>query len=262
MILKPMTIDIDEYPAPLRPYLGGAKLYDSSCSPKARVIFIDKDSGYFLKIAPASELGLEYELTRYFYSKGLSANVAEYFFDNEQGWLLTEKIHGDDCTAAKYLEQPKRLCDTLAERLALLHSLDHAGCPARNHTERYLLKTNLNYQDGRYDSSLFPDNWGYASPEEAYDVVKTKGSLLQTDTLLHGDYCLPNIILDNWRFSGFIDLGSGGVGDRHVDLFWGVWTLDFNLKTDKYRRRFFDAYGRGKVDEEKLRLIAACEVFG
>jgi kanamycin kinase len=125
-----------------------------------------------------------------------------------------------------------------------------------------LLNANHNYQDGHYDIPLFPDNWGYASPEEAYDVVKTKGSLLQTDTLLHGDYCLPNIILDKWRFSGYIDLDSGGVGDRHVDLFWGAWTLDFNLKTDKYRRRFFDAYGRGKVDEEKLRLIAACEVFG
>lgn len=85
---------------------------------------------------------------------------------------------------------------------------------------------------------------------------------MQTDTLLHGDYCLPNIILDNWKFSGFIDLDSGGVGDRHVDLFWGLWTLNYNLKTDKYSRRFVDAYGSDKVDIEKLRLIAAIEVFG
>jgi kanamycin kinase len=262
MILKPITIDIEEYPASLHPYLRGAKLYDSSCSPNARVIFIDKDNGYFLKIAAAKDLERECELTRYFHSKGLSANVAEFLFDDEHGWLLTEKIRGDDCTAAKYLGQPKRLCDTLAERLALLHSMDHTGCPARNHTERYLLNADQNYRDGHYDISLFPDNWGYDSPEEAYEVVKTKGRLLQTDTLLHGDYCLPNIILENWRFSGFIDTGSGGVGDRHVDLFWGAWTLYFNLKTDKYRRRFYDAYGRGKVDEEKLRLIAACEVFG
>lgn len=92
--------------------------------------------------------------------------------------------------------------------------------------------------------------------------MKAKRSLLRTDTLLHGDYCLPNVIFDHWEFSGFVDLGNGGVGDAHVDLFWGAWTLTFNLKTDAYRQRFFDAYGRDKVDEEKLRLVAACEVFG
>ena len=69
-------------------------------------------------------------------------------------------------------------------------------------------------------------------------------------------------MLDNWNFSGFIDLGNGGVGERHVDLFWGAWTLNFNLGTDEYRARFLDAYGRDKIDEEKLRVIAAAEVFG
>ena len=86
--------------------------------------------------------------------------------------------------------------------------------------------------------------------------------LLAHDTLLHGDYCLPNIMLDEWRFSGFIDVGNGGVGDRHVDLFWGAWTLAFNLKTEAYRERFFDAYGRDKVEDHLLSVVAAAEVFG
>lgn len=38
--------------------------------------------------------------------------------------------------------------------------------------------------------------------------------------------------------------------------------LNFNLKTDKYRNRLFDAYGRDKVDESKLEILAAAEVFG
>ena len=85
---------------------------------------------------------------------------------------------------------------------------------------------------------------------------------LQSKVLLHGDYCLPNIIFDNWKFSGFIDVGNGGVGDRHIDLFWGVWTLWFNLKTNKYQERFLDAYGRDKADETALKIVAAAEVFG
>ena len=66
MKLKAITINIDEYPSELRPFLDGLKLYDSSCSPEARVIFIDKDNGYFLKIGRIADLKSEYELTRYF----------------------------------------------------------------------------------------------------------------------------------------------------------------------------------------------------
>ena len=85
---------------------------------------------------------------------------------------------------------------------------------------------------------------------------------LKADTLLHGDYCLPNILLDNWKFSGFIDLGAAGVGDRHIDLLWGIWTLRFNLGTNAYSQRFLDAYGRDKAQPELLRGMAALEAFG
>ena len=45
--------------------------------------------------------------------------------------------------------------------------------------------------------------------------------------------------------------------------FWGgAWTLWFNLKTNKYHDRFLDAYGRDKIDESLLKVIAAAEVFG
>ena len=68
-------------------------------------------------------------------------------------------------------------------------------------------------------------------------------------------------MLDDWKFSGFIDLDSSGMGDRHTDLFWGIWTLNFNLKTNAFRDRFLDAYGRDVLIPEKLRTVAALEVF-
>ena len=93
-------------------------------------------------------------------------------------------------------------------------------------------------------------------------VAKEGMALLKSDTLIHGDYCLPNFLMKDWSFTGFVDLGASGVGDRHVDLFWGAWTLNFNLKTDKYRDIFFDAYGRELVDPDALRIIGAAEAFG
>ncbi|MDR0883040.1 MAG: aminoglycoside 3'-phosphotransferase [Oscillospiraceae bacterium] len=261
MNLKPIITNTSDFPTQIQPFVTGVKLFDSSCSPEAQVLFADKEQGFFIKSSVKGALEREADLTRWFHGKGLSAAVIAYVSD-EKDWLVTEKVPGDDCIAAKYLEQPERLCDTLAERLALLHSTDFAGCPVQNRTAQYIAKAKQNYHAGICDASLFPDNWGYTSAEEAFSVIGKSSSLLKTDTLLHGDYCLPNIILDNWNFSGFIDVDGGGVGDRHVDLFWGIWTLFFNLKTNQYRQRFIDCYGRDKVDEEYLRIVAACEVFG
>jgi len=259
MTLTPVRIDPGKYPEAVQPYLCGAKTYDSSCSPNARVIFIDRDRGYFLKAAPASFLRGECEMTRYFHDRGLSAEVIRYIEDDAgRGYLLTGKIPGDDCTSQKYLRQPERLCDTLAGCLSHLHSLDTEGCPVPNHTDRYLQRALRNCEAGIADLKY----GDFAAPGEARELIARSHQLLGNDTLLHGDYCLPNIILDNWRLSGFIDLGQGGVGDRHVDLFWGAWTLACNLGTDRYRQRFFDAYGRDRIDGERMRLVAACEVFG
>ena len=85
---------------------------------------------------------------------------------------------------------------------------------------------------------------------------------LESNILMHGDYCLPNIILNNWKLSGFIDLGRGGVGDRNIDVLWVIWTLKYNLGTAQFSDRFIDAYGRDMVDKDKLRCIAAMEMFG
>lgn len=256
-----ITPTLADYPAEFHALLRTSDVYDSSCSPEARVVFIDRDSGYYLKCAPRGTLAREAKLTRYFHGIGLGTKVLSYVSD-ERDWLLTVRVRGEDCTHADYLARPERLAILIGERLRTLHELPTDGCPVPDHTACYLATVEKNYRTGNYDTSHFPDSFGYASAEEAWRVVEQGRHLLRADTLLHGDYCLPNIMLDNWRFSAFIDLGNGGVGDRHVDLFWGAWTLNFNLHTEAYRDCFFDAYGRDKVDLDMLSIVAACEVFG
>ncbi|MBQ3016622.1 MAG: aminoglycoside 3'-phosphotransferase [Clostridia bacterium] len=249
------------FPERLLSFIGDAKVYDSSCSPEARVYYIEKGSGYYLKRNAVGALASEAKMTEFFHTKGLSPAVAEYFTE-DYDWMITERAMGEDCTHADYLSDPTRLCDTIAERLRALHETDFTGCPVMNRTRDYINTVEQNFRTGNYDKSHFPDSFGYRSAEEAYAVFSEGKSALICDTLLHGDYCLPNILLDGWRFSAFIDVGMGGVGERHIDLFWGAWTLLFNLKTDRYRERFFDAYGRDKVDTDIIRVIAAAEVFG
>ena len=249
-------------PSDIESFVRGAKIYDSSCSPEARVYFIDKDNGYYLKRSPLGSLSKEAAMTSYFHSKGLGTDILLYLTDGESDWMLTEKARGEDCTHREYLDDPKRLCDIISEELRKLHETDFTGCPVTNRNESYISLANENFKKGLYDTSYYSEAFGDITAEKAFAILEDGKSGLRADVLLHGDYCLPNIMLDSWKLSSFIDLGNGGVGDRHIDIFWGAWTLNFNLKTDAYRERFFDGYGRDKIDAEMLRVIAATEVFG
>ena len=255
-------INLNEFPEEFHRFLEHATVYDSSCSRAARVYFLDSNEGFYLKCSDPGSLCKEALMDGYFFKKGLGAPEVVKYVQGERDWLLTTCVKGEDCTHESYLADPKRLCDLLATKLRQLHETDFSDCPIKNHTANYIATAERNFRTGEYDSSFFPDNWGFESAKEAIGILEGGKHLLKADTLLHGDYCLPNVMLDDWRFSGFIALGNGGVGDRHVDLFWGAWTLNFNLGTDEFRERFFDAYGRDRIDEDALRVVAAAEVFG
>jgi len=251
---------LDKIPQLFHPLLTGSAVFDSSCSATAQVLRIERGQGLYLKSAAKTSLAQEAAMTGYFHNKGLGPEVLEYISE-DQDWLLTAAVPGDDCIASEYLDQPNRLAETLGSLLRMLHEQDHGGCPIADLSTARLSAAADCYRNRLYDEGLFPDNWGYATAEEAWAEIDLNGQYLQCDTLIHGDYCLPNVILDHWHFSGFIDLGGAGISDRHFDLFWGMWSLGFNLKTDRYLQRFLDAYGREAINEEILRLVAAIEVF-
>ena len=256
---KQICVNLQDFPAPLHGLLEGSAVFDSSCSEAARVWLIDRGEGFFLKTASAGSLEKEAAMTGFFHQKGLGPEVLGYIRE-DRDWLLTRRVPGEDCLDPRHLEDPKWLCDITAELLRQLHETDPTGCPV-DRTADYIATAEENHRLGHYDQSLFPDNWGYDSSEAAWQVVCQTAPVLRHDVLLHGDYCLPNIILKDKKFSGFIDLDSGGLGDRHIDLFWGIWSLEFNLKTDRWKDRFLDAYGRDLVQSELLEGIGAFEVF-
>jgi aminoglycoside phosphotransferase len=59
---------------------------------------------------------------------------------------------------------------------------------------------------------------------DATDCPFGAGSLL-----VHGDYCLPNVIYRNGKLTGFIDLGALGRGEPDVDIAAAVASTTFNF---------------------------------
>lgn len=262
MIRTKTALNLSGYPAEIIPFLAGADIYDSSCSEEARVYFSDKDQGYFLKEATAGFLKPEYLMHDYFHSLGLTSAVKLYETIGDHDFLVTERVPGEDCTHKQYLADTKRLCETIATNLRMLHEQPIADCPIQDRITGYVRSVLNGYASGKYEYDLFKEIWEFPSDQAAWEAAKEGMRSLERNVLMHGDYCLPNIMLKDWKLSGFIDLINGGVGDRHIDVLWGIWTLKYNIGTAKYTDRFIDVYGRDLIDKEKLRCIAAMEMFG
>ncbi|MDY0151629.1 MAG: aminoglycoside 3'-phosphotransferase [Candidatus Cloacimonas sp.] len=244
-----VSISLDTFPAALKPYLQNSSLYDSSCSEDAQTLYIEGAIRAFLKTSKEGSLVREMNMTRFMHKHNLAPAVIGYLCENGRDYLLTEALEGEDGIEERYLKHPERLAELFGESLRIIHNLPKSSCPYPSRSTEMLAECELNILRNYVDKSIITD--------KIQNAVKRLTELKHCaidDVVIHGDYCLPNIILKDFTLRGFVDLGTGGIGDRHYDLFWGIWTLEYNLKSDKYRNIFLDAYGRDELDPERLEL--------
>lgn len=247
-----------DFPEQLRTYVEGTSLSDSSSHSGARVFYLD--SGYYLKIDQKGKLEREARIASWFEQEGMGTPVIHYL-STDKDYLLTKEATGKNALA--FLNQPETICGTMAQALKKLHNLHPKNFPSENQLQTYKDRALKNYEKGEFYAKVLLPQFQINSREEAFRLIQKQGHLLETNAFIHGDACLPNFILkDASHFSCFIDLGLADFSDRHIDLFWAVWSLNYNLHDPKYAELFLDYYGRDQVDMKKLRLVAAFEAFG
>jgi kanamycin kinase len=69
--------------------------------------------------------------------------------------------------------------------------------------------------------------------------------------LLHGDYCLPNVLVEQGRLTALVDLGRSGIGDPRDDFAAALWSLHYNYGPG-YARDFLDAYGVASMTDRDI----------
>jgi len=72
--------------------------------------------------------------------------------------------------------------------------------------------------------------------------------------LIHGDYCLPNVLVSEGELSGLVDVGRSGLGNPEDDLAAGVWTLQYNYARG-LARPFLDAYGWPPMTDQAIEKL-------
>jgi aminoglycoside phosphotransferase len=87
------------------------------------------------------------------------------------------------------------------------------------------------------------------------------GEATPTNVLIHGDYCLPNVLVEvsqsagrDGRLAGLVDVGRAGLGDPRDDLAAGLWTLDYNFGHG-FAPEFLHAYGAPPMAEKEIEKL-------
>ena len=86
---------------------------------------------------------------------------------------------------------------------------------------------------------------------EAQALLPRKWDLVMS----HGDFCLPNVLLNAEGLSGLIDLGGVGFCDRYWDVSMCAWSLEYNQLGNEIPA-LWQAYDVLPLDPQRLRLMA------
>lgn len=166
-------------------------------------------------------------------------------------WLLLTGLPGRDATAHPLRRDPAKLVPILARGLRAFHERPADDCPFD-----FTLDVALGLARRRVEGDLvvpetdFHDEHRHLTPQRALDHLEARRPQVEDIVLCHGDYCLPNVLIDDeGRITGYLDLGELGLADRWWDLAVATWSVTWNLGPG-WEQLFLDSYGVG-LDPER-----------
>lgn len=155
-------------------------------------------------------------------------------------FLLTSALPGTD--AASTSLPAAQLVPLLADALRQLHTLDARACPFRQAWADDLANAHQRMLAHEVNETDFdPPHLGRSVADLWTDLARHT-PIEETLIFTHGDFSLPNIIVDHDRLAGFIDLGRAGLGDPRRDLALAARSIARNLGPT-WVEPFFAHYG-------------------
>ncbi|MBH9343111.1 APH(3')-II family aminoglycoside O-phosphotransferase [Pseudomonas aeruginosa] len=219
----------------------------------------------FVKHAALSEQAeLPDEIARLRWLHGAGIDCPQVLNETQGGgrqWLLMSAVAGDTLSALAQRGElePERLVRLVAAALRRLHDLDPAACPFDHRLERRLESVRRRVEAGLVEETDFDDEHRGRSAVELYRLLLDRRPAVEDLVVTHGDACLPNLLAEGRRFSGFIDCGRLGVADRHQDLALAARDIETDLGAP-WAEAFLEAYG-GDIDGERLAYFRLLDEF-
>lgn len=140
---------------------------------------------------------------------------------NHTQYLLMRKMAGQMACAPERMADPVLLTHLLADGLHTLWQVDITNCPGRFSLDEQLRLAELRVSGGLCSmEDAEPETYGkngFCSPAHLLQWLK-ENKPEEEAVFSHGDFSLPNILIERNQISGFLDLGRSGAADRYRDI--------------------------------------------
>lgn len=218
--------------------------------------------GYCIKIADElHSLKKEAVMADFFSKNGYTTPVVEHLKGNQE-ILVTRQINSL-LALSKYIDI-RSLATFMGKSLRNFHDnhWDFSNLTANekeilfNNSERIITSALSHVQGLQYIADYQKDH----NYEEMKKYIKENLGLYQKDeVIIHGDYNPRNVFVKNDNTSYVVDFADSGLGDRHYDIYWTMWTISLYLfvqadpkLVQECETIFLNSYGRDVIDENRL----------
>jgi kanamycin kinase len=157
--------------------------------------------------------------------------------------LLTDALPGRDATQAAWRADLPALVRALGRGLRGFHeAVGEEWCPFRFDLARALGHVEDRIRADDIDPAGFHDVHADLTAAQALDELESLAPPDEDLVVCHGDFCAPNMLLEDWRVTGFVDLGELGAADRWWDIAVGAWSVGWNFG-EELEPLFYESYG-------------------
>ncbi len=168
--------------------------------------------------------------------------------------LVTEALPGRDATQPVWRTDLRALVRALGSGLRTFHdAVGEEWCPFRFDLSRALAHVETRVRTDDIDPAGFHDQHAHLTPAEALAELEALAPDSEDLVVCHGDFCPPNMLLEDWRVTGFVDLGELGAADRWWDIAVGAWSVGWNFG-EEFEPLFYESYGIAP-DPERIRFF-------
>lgn len=231
---------------------------------KARTFLLrGEQTNHYVKVQSAHSIeGLYMEKERLEWLKGKLPVPRVLFYEKDEvnEYLLMSEIKGVNASDQSHRDDLPAMLESLGYGLKSIHRVRIANCPFDQSLNVKIKEAKNRVEQKQVDEDDFDEVRKGRNARDLLDELISNRPVMEELVFTHGDFCLPNIIMENKRIGGFIDWGRAGIADKYQDVALAIRSISRNFGKE-YVPFFLEGYGISDLDKSKVNYYQLMDEF-